>query len=64
VPKLHAIKGYRGTKYKIKYKWFIAHEELHQINLNFNGQGYNTIKFKLNMMYTTMLFIKYELTLQ
>ena len=37
VPNLHAIKGGRETKYKIKHKVLLHEQEMHQINLNAQG---------------------------
>jgi len=37
VPNLHAIKGGRETKYKIKHKVLLHEKEMHQINLNVQG---------------------------
>jgi len=64
VPNLHAIKGVRETKYKIKHKVLLHEQDLHQINLNVQGYRHKYVKFKFNITYIKRLFIKYELALQ
>jgi hypothetical protein len=62
VPNLHAIECCRD-QYKITHKVLLHEKEMHPINLNVKGKRRKYIKFKLNITYIAMLFIKYELAL-
>jgi hypothetical protein len=62
VPNLHDIQCCRDQN-KIKHKVLLHEKEMHPINLNVKGKKCKYIKFKLNIKYIAMLFIKYELAL-